>query len=92
MLERLCQGPASVSQLAAPHAMSLSAVAQHLKVLETSGLVRTVKMGRVRTCQIEPRALSQAEQWINARRLSWEKRLDRLGDYLAQPPQVPDVS
>lgn len=84
MVERLSRGPASVSQLAEPLAMSLSAVVQHLNVLEASGLVRTEKLGRVRTCQIEPKALRNAEHWINERRLTWERRLDRLGDFLAQ--------
>jgi DNA-binding transcriptional ArsR family regulator len=70
--------------LAEPLAMSLSAVVQHLNVLEASGLVRTEKLGRVRTCQLEPRALRTAEHWINERRLSWEQRLDRLGGFLAE--------
>jgi DNA-binding transcriptional ArsR family regulator len=83
MLERLSRGPATVSELAAPMPMSLPAVIQHLQVLETSGLVRSEKVGRVRTCRIEPQALSPAEQWINQRRTTWERRLDRLGDYLA---------
>ncbi|TGR61543.1 transcriptional regulator, partial [bacterium M00.F.Ca.ET.194.01.1.1] len=83
MVDRLSRGPASVSQLAEPLAMSLSAVVQHLNLLEASGLVRTQKVGRVRTCQIDPRALRAAEHWINERRLSWERRLDRLGDFLA---------
>lgn len=82
MLERLTAGPASVSELAQPLAMSLPAVVQHLAVLEQSGLVRSEKVGRVRTCQIAPGALQRAEQWINDRRLAWERRLDRLGDYL----------
>ena len=82
MLERLTKGPASVSQLAEPLEMTLSAVVQHLAVLEDSGLVRTQKFGRVRTCQIEPKALSMAEQWINERRTMWERRLDLLGEYL----------
>jgi DNA-binding transcriptional ArsR family regulator len=64
--------------------MSLSAVVQHLNLLEASGLVRTQKLGRVRTCQIEPTALRAAEHWINERRLAWERRLDRLGDFLAE--------
>src|SRR6202795_4090255 len=81
MVERLCRGPASVSELARPFAMSLSAVVQHLQVLEGSGLVRSEKIGRVRTCRIEPAALRGAEQWINERRTTWERRLDRLGDY-----------
>jgi len=84
MVERLSRGPASVSQLAEPLTMSLSAVVQHLNVLEASGLVRTEKLGRVRTCQIDPKALRAAEHWINERRLTWERRLDRLGDFLAQ--------
>ncbi|PWK68486.1 metalloregulator ArsR/SmtB family transcription factor [Aminobacter sp. AP02] len=84
MVDRLCQGPASVSQLAEPFAMSLSAVMQHLQVLEASGLVRTAKVGRVRTCQIEPTALRRAESWISERRMLWEQRLDRLGEFLAE--------
>jgi DNA-binding transcriptional ArsR family regulator len=84
MVERLSRGPASVSELAQPLAMSLPAVVQHLQVLEESGLVRTEKIGRVRTCRIDPAALTMAEQWLNERRLNWEKRLDRLGDILAQ--------
>jgi len=83
MLERLSRGPATVSELAAPLPMSLPAVVQHLQVLEASGLVRSEKVGRVRTCRIEPQALSPAEQWINERRTTWERRLDRLGEYLA---------
>lgn len=86
MVERLTRGPASVSELARPLAMSLPAVVQHLQVLETSGLVRSEKLGRVRTCRIEPKALRTAEQWISARRTTWEQRLDRLGDYLAKTP------
>lgn len=83
MLERLTRGPASVTELAKPLAMSLPAVVQHLQVLVASGLVRTEKVGRVRTCQLEPVALRSAEQWIADRRVVWERRLDRLGDYLA---------
>lgn len=84
MVERLSRGPASVSELARPLPMSLSAVVQHLRVLEESGLVRTEKRGRVRTCHIEPAALKTAESWITRRRADWERRLDRLGDYLAE--------
>jgi DNA-binding transcriptional ArsR family regulator len=84
MVERLTRSPASVSDLARPLAMSLPAVMQHLAVLEGSGLVVSEKIGRVRTCRIEPRALSLAEQWINARRTAWERRLGRLGDYLEE--------
>ena len=82
ILTRLARGPATVSQLARPLDMSLPAVMQHLAVLEGSGLVRSAKAGRVRTCRIEPRALTSAERWINHRRLEWEQRLDRLGTYL----------
>ena len=82
MVERLAQGPVSVSELKAPFLMSLPAVMQHLAVLETSGLVVTQKSGRVRTCRINPAALAQAERWITEQRLEWERRLDRLGDYL----------
>lgn len=84
MVERLGLGPASVSELAKPLAMSMPAVMQHLQMLEASGLVRSEKTGRVRTCRIEPAALSQAEQWINALRIAWQNRLDRLADYLDQ--------
>jgi DNA-binding transcriptional ArsR family regulator len=87
MVERLSRGPASVSELAAPFAMSLPAIVQHLAVLEASGLVVSEKVGRVRTCRMEPAALSLAEQWIDERRSDWERRLDRLGDYLKQHPQ-----
>jgi DNA-binding transcriptional ArsR family regulator len=82
IVERLSCGPVSVSDLARPLAISLPAVMQHLAVLENCGLVRSEKVGRVRLCRIEPEALSLAEQWINARRFEWERKLDRLGDYL----------
>jgi len=84
MLERLCRGPASVSDLAKPFEMSLPAVLQHLQVLEQSGLVKTEKVGRVRTCKVETKALRSVEQWITARRTAWEDRFDRLGVYLAE--------
>jgi len=91
MVERLSRGPAPVSELAKPLLMSLPSVMQHLGVLEAAGLVRSEKVGRVRTCSIEPGALSLAEQWINARRAEWEHRLDRLGTYLANlPNEEPD--
>ncbi|MDQ2866033.1 MAG: metalloregulator ArsR/SmtB family transcription factor [Candidatus Eremiobacteraeota bacterium] len=83
IVDRLTHGPATVSQLARPFKMSLPAVHQHLRVLETSGLVRSEKIGRVRTCHVETRVLRSAEQWIIQRRTVWEKRLDRLGEYLA---------
>ncbi|MBA2753891.1 MAG: helix-turn-helix transcriptional regulator [Chloroflexia bacterium] len=84
MVERLSRGPASVSELGQPHDMTLSAVVQHLRVLEASGLVRSEKIGRVRTCRIEPAALRPVEQWVAARRAGWERRLDRLGDELGR--------
>jgi DNA-binding transcriptional ArsR family regulator len=83
IVERLVRGPASVSELSRPLAMSLPAVLQHLQVLEASGLVRSEKAGRVRTCRIEPDALRAAEAWVTGQRTAWETRLDRLGDYLA---------
>lgn len=87
IVERLTRGPASVSDLARPLSMSLPAVMQHLTVLEESGLVRSRKAGRVRTCRIEPKVLSLAEAWISRRRAEWEQRLDRLGDYLEELKQ-----
>ena len=82
MVDRLVQGPATVSELAKPLAMSLPGVMQHLAVLEASGLVVSEKIGRTRTCRIEPKVLTQAEQWIAERRALWERRLDRLGQFL----------
>jgi DNA-binding transcriptional ArsR family regulator len=84
MVERLSLGPASVSELAQPLAMSLPAVVQHLHVLEASGLVHSEKVGRIRTCHIAPDALNPAEHWISERRMTWNHRLDRLGEYLAE--------
>ena len=88
MVERLCRGPASVSEVAEPFEMSLPAVLQHLQVLEASGLVKTEKVGRVRTCSVEAKALRAAEQWITARRTAWEQRFDRLGAYLAEQAEA----
>jgi DNA-binding transcriptional ArsR family regulator len=87
MVERLSRGPAPVSELAKPLPMSLPAAMQHLGVLEDAGLVRSEKVGRVRMCSVEPGTLRLAEQWINARRVEWEHRLDRLGNYLANLPK-----
>jgi DNA-binding transcriptional ArsR family regulator len=87
IMEKLSAGPISVSQLAEPLDITLAAVVQHLQVLEDSGLVQTEKVGRVRTCRIEPAGLSAAEQWITDRRSTWERRLDRLGDLLTEPDQ-----
>jgi DNA-binding transcriptional ArsR family regulator len=86
MIDRLSQSPTSVSELAKPFDMSLAAVVQHLHVLEHSGLVRSEKVGRVRTCSIQPDAMRAAEQWISERRTFWEGRLERLGEYLAENP------
>ena len=82
MVERLSQGPASVKELAQPLPMSLPAVIQHLQVLEASGLVSSEKIGRVRTCRIEPTALRTVEDWITGQRAVWERRFDRLKKYL----------
>jgi DNA-binding transcriptional ArsR family regulator len=87
IVERLSEGPISVSHLAKPLAITVAAVVQHLQVLEESGLVRTEKVGRVRTCRMEPRGLSVAERWIGERRSLWERRLDRLGELLAEPEE-----
>jgi DNA-binding transcriptional ArsR family regulator len=83
IVEHLGRGPATVSELAAPLPMSLPGVVQHLQVLEASGLVRSEKVGRVRTCRLEVKRLDTVEDWIAARRRAWERRLDRLGDFLA---------
>ena len=82
MLARLSRGSASVTELAAPFSISLPAVLQHLKALQDSGLVRSEKKGRVRTVQMEPKALSAAESWIAERRTEWEAQLDRFENYL----------
>jgi DNA-binding transcriptional ArsR family regulator len=89
IVERLSAGPLTVSRLAEPLAITLAAVVQHLQVLEESGLVQTEKVGRVRTCRVEPAGLSAAAQWIADRRSLWENRLDRLGDLLAEPGETP---
>ena len=85
IVEKLSEGPLSVSRLAEPLDITLAAVVQHLQVLEESGLVQTEKVGRVRTCRIETAGLSAAEKWIGDRRSMWERRFDRLGDLLAEP-------
>jgi DNA-binding transcriptional ArsR family regulator len=82
IVERLIRSPATVSELAAPLPMSLPAVHQHLQVLEASGLVVSEKVGRIRTCRVEPAALRPVERWVIAQRSTWERRLDRLGEYL----------
>ena len=84
MVERLSRSPASVSELAEPFPMSLAAVHQHLQVLEGCGIIRSEKVGRVRTCRIDTAVLGSAEDWISKRRAHWERQLDRLGDLLAE--------
>jgi DNA-binding transcriptional ArsR family regulator len=84
IIEKLSKGPVSVSRLATPLGITLTAVVQHLQLLEESGLVRTEKAGRVRTCRLETNGFSVAERWIADRRATWERRLDRLGDVLAE--------
>jgi DNA-binding transcriptional ArsR family regulator len=85
IVERLSRGPASVTTLAAPLPMSLPAVVQHLQVLERTGLVVSEKQGRVRTCRLDPAGLAKIDDWLNARRASWERALDRLGEVLDSP-------
>src|SRR5277367_1941746 len=87
IVDKLSHGPISVSRLADPLKITLAAVVQHLQILEESGLVQTEKIGRVRTCRIESAGLSAAEQWIADRRSKWERRLDRLGEMLAEPEE-----
>jgi DNA-binding transcriptional ArsR family regulator len=84
MVEKLGEGPVSVSRLAEPFGMTLAAVVQHVQVLEECGLVRTEKPGRVRTCRVEPSGLDLVAQWLADRRSLWERRLDRLAEVLAE--------
>jgi DNA-binding transcriptional ArsR family regulator len=84
LVERLSTGPMSVSDLAQPFEVTLAAVVQHLQVLEESGIVRSEKQGRVRTCRLDPGGLRLAERWISERRTVWERRFDRLGDLLSE--------
>ncbi len=90
MVERLTEGPASVSELGRPLDMSLAAVLQHVQLLEASGLIRSSKLGRTRTCSLNPAVLRSAESWIADRRTLIERRLDQLGRYLAQTADQPD--
>ncbi|MGC1872121.1 MAG: metalloregulator ArsR/SmtB family transcription factor [Acidobacteriaceae bacterium] len=82
ILDRLCQGPLSVSRLAEPLGITVTAVMQHLQILEESGLVHTEKIGRTRTCRIDPAGFTALQRWINDHRTLWERRLDRLGEFL----------
>ncbi len=86
IVEHLSHGSATVSELARPLAISLPGVVQHLHVLEASGLVSSEKIGRTRHCSVRPAAMREAERWIAQRREEWERRLDRLGEYLAENP------
>ena len=87
IIDKLSHGPVSVSTLAEPLDMTLAAVVQHLQILEESGLVRSEKIGRVRTCQIEPKGFALIEKWITDRRTLWQRRFDRLGALLAEPEE-----
>lgn len=89
IVEQLARGPASVTEIAAPFAMSMPAIVHHLKALEQGGIIRSSKVGRVRTCRIEPAALRNAEQWMSARRAQWEARLDRLETWLSESAPSP---
>ena len=83
VVARLARGPASMSALAEPFDMALPSFAQHLRLLEGCGLVRSHKRGRVRTFEIEPERLEAAEHWLTAQRKQWEQRLDQLDSYLS---------
>ncbi len=89
LIERLMSGPASISELAAPFPVSLSAIGQHIQLLETSCLVRTSKTGRVRTVELAAETLEAAEQWFTTHRARWERRFDRLGALLSEPDPQP---
>lgn len=91
VVERLCEGPASVSELATPFAMTLAAVVQHVQVLEAAGLVRSEKIGRVRTVQVDPAGLRAAEGWLAARRTRTEQQLDRLAALLLDQTAAPST-
>jgi DNA-binding transcriptional ArsR family regulator len=91
MLERLSPGPMSVSLLAKPFKMSLAAVVQHLQILEGAGLVKTEKLGRVRSCRVEVAGLRAAEEWLRARRPEWDRKLDQLEEFLDEPDNQQDL-
>ncbi len=84
ILDRLVDGPASVSKLAEPLGITVTAVMQHLQILEEPKLVHTEKIGRVRTCRLEPAGFHALEQWIRDHRTVWERKLDRLGEILGE--------
>lgn len=84
VLERLTRGPAAMTELARPFPMALPSFSQHLGVLEECGLVRSQKVGRVRTYQLAPEPLEEAQDWLGTQRTQWERRLNQLDDYLRQ--------
>lgn len=84
ILDKLCQGPVSVSRLAEPLDVTVTAVMQHLQILEENGLVHTEKVGRIRTCRIDTAGFTALQQWIDDHRTLMERRLDRLGDLLEE--------
>src|SRR5215471_8049376 len=92
VVERVCEGPASVSELAKPFDMTLAAVVQHVQVLEAAGLVRSQKVGRVRTVQVDSTGLRATEEWLGARRTRLERHLDRLAEVLAEQPPEPSTA
>jgi DNA-binding transcriptional ArsR family regulator len=85
IIERLSKRPMSVTELAEPLEITLTAVGQHLQVLEESGLVETQKVGRVRSCAIASEGFAVLTQWIERHKPEWQRRLDRLGGFLAEP-------
>ena len=89
VIERLLEGPASVSELAKPHTMALPAFTKHLGVLERAGLITSEKSGRVRTCSLEPKTLRAVDRWFQGRRHMWETRLERLSRHLSSETEDP---
>jgi DNA-binding transcriptional ArsR family regulator len=87
ILEALSERPQSISRLAEPLALTLAAVVQHVQLLQEAGLVATEKVGRVRVCKLDPKGLAIASGWLQNRRSLWERRLDQLGDFLAEPEE-----
>ena len=89
IVDRLRQGPLSVSNLAGPLQITLTAVGQHLQLLEETGLVHTEKIGRIRTCHLEPTGFVALHHWVENHRSTWDRGLDRLGELLAEPEETP---
>jgi DNA-binding transcriptional ArsR family regulator len=84
VIGRLGHGPASVGELAAPFEMALPSFMKHIHMLEESGLIRTSKVGRVRTCMIEPEQLAAIGGWLEEQRAIWEGRTDRLAQFVTK--------